>query len=117
MADVGERAGKESASGVAITSENGRFLGRREETAGHGLGLSAEGRVGGVCGGGGAVGYGKVDFRLVSHERQLHFAGRSGWILIDGIGVEVGVIVVASVVQGLDVEVCGEGARDGGSGL
>lgn len=65
----------------------------------------------------GCIGYGKVDFRLAPLEGELHFAGRSRWVLIDGIRMEVGMIVFALVVEGLDIEVCGDGARDGGGRL
>ena len=113
MIDIRERFGGESTTGITITAKDG-FLGGGEE-AGGGFGLNAvlEGRVGRVGGGRGACGR-KVDFRLASTEGQLHFARRRCCVLIDGIRVQASVIVLALVVQRLNIKVCDQGARDGG---
>lgn len=117
MVDVGEGFRGESVFRVAITAENGRFLRRGEGARGRcGLSAALKGNAGRV-GGGRGVRSGKVDFRLASHEGELHFAGRSTWVPIDGVRMEVSVIVVALVVQRLDIEVRDHGARDGGRGL
>jgi hypothetical protein len=114
MIDVGERLCGKSVFIVAIPAKNCGLLRRGER-----FGLGAEvgrGRAGEVCGSG-CVGGGKIDFRLASPERQLHFARGSCRILIDGVRVKVTVIVFALAVEGFDIKVCDRGARDGGGGL
>jgi hypothetical protein len=85
VVDVGEGFGRESTARAVITTENGGFPGRGEGAV-HGLRLDAElgGSVGQVGWRGSVCGR-EVDFGLAPPEGQLHFAGRSCCVLIDGV--------------------------------
>lgn len=117
MADIRERFAGDCVARFTVAVKDGGLPGWGERAVRR-LGLDAELRWGaGEVRGGWCFGSRKVDFRLASYEGQLHLAGGTCRVLIDGIRMEVGVIVVALVVQRLNVEVRNRGTGDGGGGL